>query len=317
MPWHIAFKRSIVNEFLSMHFTLPVWSKFFLLAAFFGLLGASCNKFEGDQEVPSYLRIDTVLFRSDYYTEGSNTHSITDAWVYVNDQLLGVYELPALFPVLQRDKQKLEIRPGIKLNGISSTRVPYPFYVPYILNDFNFVEDSIRLVKPSSKYYSTSVFAWIEDFENASLSIVSTSHSDTNMFKTEPRNSPEAMINEFSEYSGKITLDQTHKNFELASFNAFVLPRNGAPVFLELDYKCDIPFMVGMFASEGGSVISVPLIFVNASENWNKVYINLGPNVTEHTQASNFKIFFQSSIDTEESANFFFDNIKLIYRPNQ
>ena len=43
----------------------------------------------------------------------------------------------------------------------------------------------------------------------------------------------------------------------------------------------------------------------------------LGQNATEHTQASNFKIFFQSSIDTEESANFFFDNIKLIYRPNQ
>lgn len=307
----------VVNESLSMHFTLPVWFKLFVIVTFFGLLSMSCNKFDGDQTVPSYLRIDTVILQSDYYTQGSNTHNITDSWVYVNDQLYGVFELPALFPVLQLGSQKLEIRPGIMLNGISGTRVPYPFYMPYTLKEFNFIEDSVRLVKPTSKYYNTAIFAWIEDFENAGLSLTASASSDTSIYKTEPRNSPEALINQYSAYSGKITLDQEHKDFELTSFNSFVLPRNGAPVFLELDYKCDLPFLVGMYASENGTVVSIPLIVVNSSETWNKIYINLGPNVTDHTEASNYRIFFQSNIDDEEKAVFFLDNIKLIYRPNQ
>ena len=307
----------VLNESQSMHFTLPVWSKIFVIIAFFGLLSLSCNKFDGDQTVPSYLRIDTVTLQSEYYTQGSNTHNITDSWVYVNDQLYGVFELPALFPVLQSGSQKLEIRPGIMLNGISGTRVPYPFYMPYTLKEFNFIEDSVRWVKPSTKYYSTAVFAWIEDFENTGLSLSASTNSDTSIYKTEPANSPEALVSQFSAYSGKITLDQVHKDFELTSFNTFVLPRNGAPVFLELDYKCDLPFLVGMYASENGRVVSIPLIVVNSSEIWNKIYINLGPNVTEHTEASNYRIFFQSSIDNEESATFFLDNIKLIYRPNQ
>ncbi|NOU47201.1 MAG: hypothetical protein HOO86_09080 [Bacteroidales bacterium] len=300
-----------------MHLTLPVWSKYLFFTALLGLLLTSCNKFEGDQMVPSYLSIDTIKFTSDNLTQGSSTHKITDSWVYVNDQLVGVYELPARIPVLQHGIQNLEVRAGIKLNGISSTRVPYPFYVPYTIDNFEFIEDSIRLVNPSTKYYSTTFFAWIEDFENASLSLISTSHSDTNIYKTEPRNNPEALLSEFSAYSGKITLDQSHKAFELASFKSYVLPRNGVPVFLELDYKCDIPFTVGMYASENGTVVSIPLVVVNTSKNWNKIYINLGPNVAEHTQASDYRIFFQSDIDTEEQANVLFDNIKLVYRINE
>ena len=27
--------------------------------------------------------------------QGSNTHKITDVWVYVNDQFLGAFEIPA------------------------------------------------------------------------------------------------------------------------------------------------------------------------------------------------------------------------------
>ncbi len=300
-----------------MHFSLSSSFNIIFLLTIFGFSVESCNKFEGSQTIPAYLKIDTTTLQTNYYTQGSNTHNITDAWIYVNDQLLGVFELPALLPVLQEGENKLEIRAGIKINGIGATRAPYPFYVPYTLSSFNFIPGSIQLVKPSTKYSDIPVFAWIEDFESAGLSLVSTAHSDTNIYKTTPYNNPEAWLSQNSAFSGMVVLDQGHKNFEIATLSAYVLPRNGAPVILELDYKCDFPFMVGMFASENGSVVSIPLVGVNPSEKWNKIYINLGPNVTDHTQASNFKIYFQSMINQEERATFYFDNIKLIYRPNQ
>ena len=88
----------------------------YILTTLLALNLTSCQKFEGDQTIPAYVRIDTVLFTADYVTQGSSTHKITDAWVYVDDQLIGVYELPSTFPVLASGKHKLEIRVGIKLN---------------------------------------------------------------------------------------------------------------------------------------------------------------------------------------------------------
>ena len=64
--------------------------------------------------------------------ENGVTDNITDAWVYLNDNLQGVYELPANFPVLAKGNQTLRVKAGIKLNGISSTRSPYPFYESFI-----------------------------------------------------------------------------------------------------------------------------------------------------------------------------------------
>lgn len=280
-----------------------------------GLGFVSCNKFEGDQTVPAYLRVDTVKLETDYFTQGSNTHNITDVWVYVNDQLIGAFELPAVIPVLARGEQKLEIRPGIKLNGIGSTRTPYPFYQPYLINDFNFVEDSVIKVNPMTSYYSTAKFAWIEDFENASISLEKTSQSDTAIYKTSPINSPEAWLSEHSSYSGEINLDEQRKQFKIASFNAFILPGSGSPVLLELDYKCTHSFGVGLFAEMDGTIVDLPLVVVNKSEKWNKIYINIGPNISAYSNASNFKVYFESSI-SEGSARFYLDNVKLIYRNN-
>lgn len=276
----------------------------------------SCNKFEGDQTVPAYIKIDTVVLNTDYYSQGSNSHNITDVWVYVNDQLVGAFELPATIPVLSRGNQKLEIRPGIKLNGIGGTRVPYPFYQPYVLNDFNFIEDSIRKINPVTSYYNTVGYAWLEDFEGTSISLAKTTQSDTSIYKTTPINNPEAFLSEFSSYSGIVNLTQDKSNFKVASFNAFILPGNGSPVMLELDYKCDRSFGVGMFATINGTVVDIPLVVVNKSDTWNKIYINLGPNISAYTNASNFKVYLESSLSDESEAAYYFDNIKLIYRPN-
>lgn len=304
--------QNLVNPFYMPKY-LPLKA---VVALFLFLALVSCNKFEGDQTVPAYIRIDTISVNTDYFSQGSNTHRITDAWVYVNDQLIGAFELPATIPVLARGRQKLEIRPGIKLNGIGGTRVPYPFYQPYIVTDYNFIEDSIRSILPVTSYYNTITFAWLEDFEGSSISIEKTSQSDTSIYQTSPINNPEAYLSDFSSYSGIVNLTTEKNSFKLSSFNAFILPGLGSPVMLEVDYKCTQSFGVGMFAEISGTIVDIPLIVVNKSEKWNKIYINLGPNVSTYTSASNFKIYFESSMTGEDDAQYYFDNIKLIYRSN-
>ena len=53
----------------------------------------SCKKFQGEQTVPSYIRIDTLGLVCDYYSYGANTHNFVDAWVYVDDDIKGCFQM--------------------------------------------------------------------------------------------------------------------------------------------------------------------------------------------------------------------------------
>jgi hypothetical protein len=58
---------------------------FFLLLL---LAQTSCEKFSGDQTVPAYMKIDSIRLTTDYSTQGTAIHNITDAWVYIDGQLI-------------------------------------------------------------------------------------------------------------------------------------------------------------------------------------------------------------------------------------
>jgi len=309
-----VFRLNQVNRPIMRRKHIPCTFFVFLFAILF--LAGSCRKFDGEQTVPSYIRIDTITLFTEYGSEGANTHNISDAWVYVNGQLIGAFELPAVFPVLAKGLSKVEIRPGIKLNGISATRAHYPFYKPYEVQTI-LSEDSITIIKPSTSYYNTSVFAWIEDFEGSSISLVSTSKSDTIIEKTQPSNHPDAFLSEHSAYSGKVHLIGDAKVFEISSFNGYVLPGRGSPVFVEIDYKCIRGFGVGVFIKKDNTMLTFPLIVVNKSDIWKKIYINLSPIVTEYNNAEYIKVYFDSDLGTDETeALYYFDNLKIVYRNN-
>jgi len=280
------------------------------------LFETSCRKIEGGQTIPSYLKIDSIFINTYYPNEGSASQEITDAWVYVDDQLLGVFELPALFPVLSDGNHRLEIRPGIKLNGISSTRVPYPFYQPIIFENFNFVPDSVmNMGAVSTKYYDNLMFAWLEDFEEPSISIITSESSDTSITRTSPENSPEAFLTENSSYSGKIVLTDANPMFWGYSFNAFNLPHNETPVALEVNFKTNNSIVVGVLTSLPGDYKWDDLVYLNHSDEWNKIYINIGPTASRYPNAIDYKIYFRVTKEPDlDTATIFLDNIKLIYR---
>lgn len=284
----------------------------FMLLAVLSFNG--CYKFEGEQTIPAYLQIDTVFFTTDYASQGSKTHQFTDVWVYVNDQLIGAFELPAKFPVLARGKNKLEIRPGIRLNGIAATRAAYPFVRAFIVQDFSLFEDSVVRVNPTTSYYTSLNFAWMEDFERANISMEKSGQSDTSIFATQPAHNPEALLSDNSAYSGIVHLEGEKSKFQIISYLGYKLPGKGSPVFLELDYKCDRAFGVGLLARIDNTILNLPLLVVNKSQKWNKIYINLTPIATEYINASYFKVYFESEKGSDSQARFYFDNIKLIHR---
>ena len=87
------------------------------------LIFTACEVINPDEDIPSFISINEFE-----HTE-VGTAKIVDAWVYIDNDLQGIYPLPNIIPVLKNGEQKRYIAPGIKENGISATRTNYPFYV--------------------------------------------------------------------------------------------------------------------------------------------------------------------------------------------
>ena len=317
---------------------IKLFTRYIFLCLFSSLLFLpSCYKFENGQTVPSYIRIDSVNLECDYFTYGANTRNISDVWVYVDDQIVGCFELPSTFPVLKKDFHKVSVYPGIKVDGKSSARAPYPFMKPCIWQDLRLVEDSIISLYPVFNYYDVPDvnLRWREDFEQGAISLNATPQSDTNIIRV---SGSEAMnIPLYSSFSGKIQLPPDSLHFTVASFEEMTdLPSDNTPCMLELDYNCNADFTVGVLVCDNFTIIEKPLVTVQATDSvnlvpnkWKKIYINIGPTIRDNRNADYYKIFFTSRvyktisndgttpvapIDADHVRYYYFDNIKLICR---
>ena len=260
------------------------------------LLLTACEK-EETNGVPAFITIDTITL-----DEGNTTSNITDAWVYINDQLQGVYELPAQFPILNIGTHKLRVKAGIKDNGIASSRIPYPFYGSDT-SSVVFVENENMILTPTVSYLESTTF-FIEDFEGAGINLETTVISDTTLLELDE---------EGNSYGGGV-LNENLFTFEIATEALENLPQAGAPVYLELDYKCNTQFLVGVYINYSQSVVQKDLLWINPKEDWNKIYVNLTSTISEGINASSFKVFIGMKRDAELDVNeLYFDNLKVVY----
>jgi len=297
---------------------LHAFIKLFSLVGLVILMNPACDKFEGDQSIPSYLAIDTVfLENNNLIEEGELTHNFTDVWVYVDDQLIGAFELPAIVPVLVYGNHKLALYAGIKLNAMSGTRAQYPFVRPKIFDAFNFVIDSVITINPVVSYYDQTKFAWLEDFEDSPMSLIPTSNSDTSILFF----NYDTPVPFFGSRSGYGFVDNSFTVLELSTFDeerpGFDLPTAGQPVFLEMEYKSNATLRVGVFirdVSFGIKQHSV-LMLIPSGDLWKKVYVNFTPVLNSYYYADFYNVFFRVDKGSAPDEEYIMlDNLKLITR---
>ena len=56
----------------------------FFLAVYF-LLTSGCETINPAEEIPGYIRIDSIRFETDYLTEGSSKYAFVDSWIYLDN----------------------------------------------------------------------------------------------------------------------------------------------------------------------------------------------------------------------------------------
>jgi len=286
-----------------------------LLLIFLGLaVLTSCEKFKGPQEVPAYLSIDSVYVYTDYAIQGSSSANITDAWVYVDGQLIGAFELPRnttnnkFIPVLQNGVHKVTIMAGIKKNGISSTRGAYDFYAP-INFSAKFGTDSVTKLKTLKTTYATnSVFLWKEDFEGTSIRLDSTNRS-TVPVKVTPEGSPLTIEGLHS----AMMITDTSRNFaEAQSHDEFPIPF--APVYLELNYNINTILTVGVIMTGPSIYIQMPVLNLTVTNNKSrKIYVDLTPALNSVPGITYFRVYFGAFQEIGlKNGVIILDNVKVV-----
>lgn len=292
---------------ITSHFTI-----LFLLLIIFN----SCEIINPDEKLAAFIKVDSVKFVSNYSIEGSSSHNITNVWHYIDGHPLGCFSIPSRIPSLITGNVILNTQAGIKLNGVSETRVSYPFYKAYI-DTVMLQEGGIYTVNPIFYYDNSVHFAWIEDFESAGISLEKTLISDTTINECSDadlifRNTQD--YTESNKYSGLVHLREGYRTFEIQTIDAFDLPKMGTYVFLELNYKVSAATTVGIVANYNQSISKKPVVILNPTETWKKIYINLTQVVSREGNARDFRIYFSGGMEegsTEEK--YLFDNIKLIH----
>ena len=102
--------------------------------------------------------------------------------------------------------------------------------------------------------------------------------------------------------------------YEIATEELFNLPQEGANVYLELDYRCNTRFLVGIFANFTIFSITERYNGLYPKDDWNKIYIDLTSSVSESVGAESFKIFFGMKRDFSIDENIVdLDNIRIVY----
>jgi len=274
---------------------------------FISLALVGCAK--GDK-VPSFLEIPAVTV-STTTLQGAPTSRITDVWVSVNDELLGVWELPARIPVLYEGQVQVRIDAAIKRNGMFDDRLRYPFFNAYTTQTTLAVLNTTTL-NPVVTYSDQADF-WIEAFEDPGTLLNVTPASDTTLLRFTPAEYPEIVLN--NSPCGGFVLDQDHRYIRLYTDEDFEV--FGGPVFLELDYRTDMQFTIGVLYVLNGTPRVDPFVYVaptvrpDGQTFWNKIYVDLSP--VFNTGISQRDIYIEGNLpDGSSMSRVLLDNIKLV-----
>ena len=277
---------------------------------------SSCQLFDREEDTPSFIYIDKIDVQPNGTgNEGPVTSNINDAWVFLNDNNMGNWELPAKVPLYSSGEQNIKIIAGIRINGLEEFRAQYPF-LGFHEEEMYLVPGDIININPVTKYYESTNFVWKENFENVGISIDSVAGSRTTMKLT---SSSSQVIEGVT--SGIISLHDTTDYYKGISSEIFELPTASQPVYLELDYKTDMDFIVFLVSHNPNrkletSVIGLkPTVDDNGNLVQNKVYIDLSFDVSTNYLASGYQIGFSMNLPKgSSSATFIVDNIKLVHQ---
>lgn len=278
-----------------------------------GVLSITLNSCIKNNPDPSWIEIEPWILKENLdIEEGELSHNFSDVYITIDDNIIGIFELPIKLPILEEGNHKITLYPVIKKNGISATKTIYPFCEPHIIY-VNLIKNQVTKITPETSYYDETDF-WIEDFENSNFKI-----DDDNPYSmgTITKNN---LINilKYGNYYGHIKVTESDSIWLGKTTPTMSLPKAGAEVYLEIDYMNNNSLLTGVYASSSVDFRDHPNIQLNPQEEsnmvWKKMYIELKEIVSSSVTATDFEHYFKAILDANNTeGNIYIDNIKIVH----
>jgi hypothetical protein len=271
------------------------------------LVFTSCNKQDTEAKVPAYIQIDSVACNF-LPSQGTNRHNITDVWVNIEGEYVGTFSVPARFPVIATGSKNVSIYPVIKINGITDVRDEHPFMNKYS-TEVQFESLEVHKISPVFDY-KEKVDVWLEDFEDAGHNFFTNDSIDFLFQIQDPDND--------GNHIGLVNIPTGTTGYYDFFTKEKIRPLNGI-AFLEFDYRCNAPFGIGIRVLQQDDEYKYidPFIEINAKNEWNKIYINLGEQFVYAGAGKAYDVFFVFAPVEDEETKVYFDNFKILEFSNQ
>lgn len=278
------------------------------------MLLSSCSLFDNEDPIPGFLVFENPTLSTVPQLEGEPTHNIKDVWVFDGPEFLGIFPLPAKVPVIITGEEKqFSIFAGVRNNGGVGNALRYPFFEPITVaaNLDAREEKSIPLI---FKYSDNVKFDFIEDFENNHIFVTDPNETDDEgteiVIQTD-----EVLPNFGGNRAGHIVFDTDTSSFERATLATYDRQNNlGSSTFIEIDYKCDLPFLAGWITYRANFIQRDYSVLIAPSTEWNKIYIDISEFVGS-VEIDRYTISLASAITAGNTipSNIYLDNIKLVH----
>jgi hypothetical protein len=263
---------------------------------------------------PSWIEILpwTLVENSSLGTEKELTHNFSDAYVIIDEEIVGFFELPVKFPILKEGKHQIKIYPAIQNNGIKAHgKKIYPFCATFT-SEIELIKEKTVTLDPSTNYINGTKF-WIEDFEDATLKISNEAVSTVNLMRG---SDPEIL--KYGNAYGHVHLSSAESYWYGITSSGLNLPKNGTEVYLEVDYRSTNSLLTGVLAYNSNGFTDNPNIQINGQDKenikWKKIYIELREIVSYSLTSTVFEQYFKALLDEGKTeGDIYIDNVKIVY----
>jgi hypothetical protein len=277
---------------------------------------SACDIINPEEKIASYVYVDLfTLEDNSNVAEGSLDQNITNGQVFVGNEFMGIFTLPALVPVLQEGAVEVQVDPVVKENGRTFTLNLYPFYQRFS-GGVELEPGAIDTIQPKTSYLDEFQVGFIEDFELGGTIFEVDRDGNENTFMDVTTE----VVYEGNR-SGMILLDADNILVDVGTAEDNLFPLGAAnEIWMEMNVRSEVDVLIGLVGYDGGGGTASQFEWgVLASDEWSKVYFNLSSEVilsgfNDYGIAITAGIPFENGQLVFDEAAMYFDNIKLLYR---
>jgi hypothetical protein len=270
------------------------------------LLWQGCNVINPAEPIPTYIHIDSFHFVGNRLLANVPTMShITNVSVFYNNNPVGNFDLPATVPIIATGTGRLQIAPGINVDGMNNLTGIDPFYQQDTSFAFTAQPGKILNFTPKTSFYNAVKPHLISSFVAPNFGLFAGNIGMTILKGTDTSllaGIPAGCIQLYA--VGDSSVD---------SFQYFPIP-TGTAAYIEFDYKCSVPFYVGIRSNLGTVVSSTPFFLAGIfpSGYWQHFYLDVTDYVGQYP-GDTYNFFIKAATDEgETSGRVLIDNIYLI-----